>query len=309
MIYYRVLVTTLLNVLCLLSEAQVTSSSFRSGKAYSIAFTLTEYNNISVPAILNNTDTVNLMFHTAASSVTLTEESIKKIKSIRFSETTDSIKSWGGQSNTSRTSLHNSIKIGDLTWEDVSIFENVYSGQYTDGKFGPDLFKGRVIEIDFDKSVITLHDDLPVKSKQYEKVGLTIQDDLLFLNADCSIEGNNFKHKYLIHSGYSGAILFDDKFAAENLLAERLQITGEKSLKDSYGNILKTKQAVLPQFNIQKLILKNVPSGFFEGAIGRQKMSILGGDVLKRFNLIIDAKREFIYLKPNKWIYSDYRKM
>jgi hypothetical protein len=113
----------------------------------------------------------------------------------------------------------------------------------------------------------------------------------------------------LIHSGYSGAILFDDKFAAENLLAERLQITGEKSLKDSYGNILKTKQAVLPQFNFQKLILKNVPSGFFEGAIGQQKMSIIGGDVLKRFNLIIDAKREFIYLKPNKWIYSDYRKM
>jgi hypothetical protein len=28
-------------------------------------------------------------------------------------------------------------------------------------------------------------------------------------------------------------------------------------------------------------------------------MSILGGDVLKRFNIIIDAKREFIYLRPN----------
>jgi len=34
--------------------------------------------------------------------------------------------------------------------------------------------------------------------------------------------------------------------------------------------------------------------------IGRQKMSILGGDVIKRFNIIIDAKRNYIYLKKNK---------
>jgi hypothetical protein len=249
------------------------------------------------------------MFHTAASSVTLTEESIKKIKSIRFSETTDSIKSWGGQSNASRTSLHNSIKIGDLKWEDVAIYENVHSGQYTDGKFGPDLFKDKVIEIDFDKSEIILHTVLPEKSTEYEKVKLEFEDDMMFLHGVCLINGIRFDNKYLIHSGYSGAILFDDKFAGDNQLAEILKITGEKSLKDSYGNILKTKQAVLPQFNIQKLSLNNVPSGFFEGAIGRQKMSIIGGDVLKRFNLILDAKRDFIYLKPNKWADVEYRKM
>jgi hypothetical protein len=28
-------------------------------------------------------------------------------------------------------------------------------------------------------------------------------------------------------------------------------------------------------------------------------MSILGGDVPKRFNFIIDPRREYIYLKPN----------
>jgi len=37
-------------------------------------------------------------------------------------------------------------------------------------------------------------------------------------------------------------------------------------------------------------------------------MSILGGDVIKRFNMIIDAKRNFIYLKKNKLskqVYTD----
>jgi hypothetical protein len=42
-----------------------------------------------------------------------------------------------------------------------------------------------------------------------------------------------------------------------------------------------------------------MPVGFFEGAIGKQKMSVVGGDVLKRFNILIGLDRTEIYLKPN----------
>jgi hypothetical protein len=278
-------------------------------RSYTIPFRLTDYNNLSVQAILNKTDTVNLMFHTAASSVTLTEESIKKLKSLRFKETTDSIKSWGSQSNSSRLSLENSIRIGDLTWEKIPIWENINSGQYTDGKFGIDLFKGRVIEIDFDKSVIRLYAALPKKIKKYEKAKLTFRDDMMFLDAECSIRDSSFSNTFLIHSGYPGAILFDDKFAGDNKLSDRLEIVGEKILKDSYGNVLKTKQAILPLLKIQNKSLINLPVGFFEGSIGRQKISILGGDILKRFNLVIDIKREYIYLKASKLANTDYKKM
>lgn len=45
---------------------------------------------------------------------------------------------------------------------------------------------------------------------------------------------------------------------------------------------------------------------FFKGAIGRQKISMIGGDVLKRFNWIIDAKREYIYLMPNSLFNTNF---
>ncbi len=77
-------------------------------------------------------------------------------------------------------------------------------------------------------------------------------------------------------------------------------------MKDSYGNILKTKKAIMPLVKIGNEQLTDVPVGFFEGAIGRQKMSILGGDILKRFNWIIDAERKFIYLKANRLTATDY---
>lgn len=309
MIYHKLYAVVLLIFLFRISEAQELVKTEKQQKTYTIAFRLTDYNNLSVPAIVNKTDTVNLMFHTAAGSMTLTEAAIKKLKSLHFKETADSVKSWGSQSNASRFSVDNSIQIGDLTWEKVPIWENANSGQYTDGKFGIDLFKGRIIEIDFDKSIILLHTILPKKTKKYEKIKLTVKDELMFIEADCSIRDSSFRNAFLIHSGYAGAILFDDKFANDNKLNDRLQIIGEKTLKDSYGNVVKTRQAILPVLKIQSKSLVNLPVGFFEGSIGRQKMSILGGDVLKRFNLVLDAKREYIYLKASKWINADYKKM
>lgn len=264
-----------------------------------IPFTLTKYNNLSIRAVLNQKDTVNLMFHTAANAVTLTEEALQKITSLKF-DRTDSVKSWGGNDNTSRFSKINTLQIGALKWANIPIWENKNSGQHTDGKFGLDLFEQKIIEIDFDKNVLIIHQVLPQKIKGYEKLKLTFENEMMFVEAN-SINGkNSYANQFLIHSGYAGAVLYDDKFVTKNKIAEQLKVTDEKQLKDSFGNILKTKKAILPTFAIGNIKLNNVSVGFFEGAIGRQKMSIIGGDVLKRFNIIIDAKREFIYLKPNK---------
>lgn len=264
-----------------------------------IPFTLTEYNNLSIKAVLNQKDTVNLMFHTAANAVTLTEIALLKITSLKFNRT-DSVKSWGGNDNTSRFSKSNTLQIGSLKWNNVPIWENKNSGQHTDGKFGLDLFEQKIIEIDYDKNVLIIHHVLPKKIKTYEKLKLTFENEMMFVEAN-SINGkNSYINKFLIHSGYAGAVLYDDKFVADNKIAEQLKVTDEKQLKDSFGNILKTKKAILPTFAIGNIKLNNVSVGFFEGAIGRQKMSIIGGDILKRLNLIIDAKREFIYLKPSK---------
>lgn len=274
-------------------------ASRASAQTVQFSFELTGYNNIAIKTVVNKKDTIKLMFHLAASSVTLTEEALQKIQSINF-ERTDSVSSWGGSGNTSRFSKDNTLQIGPLTWEKMPIWENKNSGQNTDGKFGLDLFKDKIINIDFEKSVITLSEKLPKSIKKYQKLSIEYKDDMMFVAANCEVGGDIISNKFLIHSGYAGSVLFDDQFSNANKLSERLKITSEKQLKDSYGNVLKTKKAILPNFVLGNFNLKNIPVGFFDGAIGRQKMSILGGDILKRFNIIIDAKREFIYLKPNK---------
>ncbi len=291
---------------CQITFSQEKKQTGKLREKYSIPFVLTEYNNLSVRAILNKQDTVQLMFHTAANDLTLTEEAIQKLKSIRFDNTTDSIKSWGGSANSARMSKNNSLRVAGLTWENIPIWENKNSGQHTDGKFGIDLFKNKVIEIDFDKMLINIYTQLPKIDKTCQQLALVYENEEMFVEAGFTIDKTMYKNKFLIHSGYSGAVLLDDQFANENKLGEKLKIVGEKSLKDSYGNILKTKKAILPVLKIGKEELTDVPAAFFEGAIGRQKISIIGGDILKRFHWIIDAQRQYVYLKPGKLKNVDY---
>lgn len=273
--------------------------------SYSIPFQLTNYNNLAVKAVLNRQDTVNLMFHTAANAVTLTEEALKTAKSLIFAGA-DSVKSWGGSGNTSRFSRGNLLQIGEQTWPNTPIWENLNSGPQTDGKFGIDLFEGKVIELDFDANRLTIHTNLPQTISQYEKLKLVFDNDMLFLEAYCKVGDQALKNRFLIHSGYSGAVLLDDQFVGEHKLGETLKVISEKELKDSFGNVIKTQKAILPALTIGNQTLTDVPVGFFKGALGRQKMSILGGDVLKRFNIIIDAKREYVYLKPSKQLKVPY---
>jgi len=91
--------------------------------------------------------------------------------------------------------------------------------------------------------------------------------------------------------------LFDDEFVQKTELGTAIEIVDEQDLKDAFGNVIKTKKGVLPQFSIGSLTFEDLTVGFFDGAIGVQRMSIIGGDLLKRMNFIIDAKRENIYIK------------
>jgi hypothetical protein len=263
-----------------------------------IPFILTSHNNISIKAILGSVDTLNLMFHTAASTVSLTTKATGKIKSIHWNSQVD-LGSWGGRAN-SRYSKNNSIEIGNLNWDNVEIWEVENSGPATDGKFGLNLFDGYYVEIDYDKNLLLLHETLPIKAEIYLKMELFTKKSGFFIQGTSTINGLDYKNQFLIHSGYGGVILFDNKFAAESKIGERIEIIEEKELKDSFGNVLKIKKGSLPKFTIGNIDLLDIPIGFFEGKIAQQDQSVIGGDLLKRFNIIIDANREFIYLKTNQ---------
>ena len=148
--------------------------------------------------------------------------------------------------------------------------------------------------------MLIIHSDLPAMSVGFQEFELSFDRSSMFINGEYSIEGEKYQNKLMIHSGYGGTILLDDEFSSNHSIGERLEIISEKELQDSYGNVIKTKKAIMPIVAIANYEFKNLPVGFFEGSIGNQRTSVLGGEILKRFHIILDLQTAHIYLKPNK---------
>lgn len=263
-----------------------------------ISFTLTEHNNIAIQAIINEIDTLTLMLHTAINEVSLTKEATASMSSIKFTAA-DSVKSWGGTSE-SRYSPANYLELGAFSWDQVGIWESEHSGHNTDGKFGLNLFAHKVVELNFEEEFIVIHDRLPETIDSYHRVSLVNENGLLFIAGECLFDQELYANKFLIHSGYSGALLLDDDFVAQHKIGDKVETMNESILKDSYGNELKTINALLPSFRLGGVEFTEVPLGFFQGSINRQKISVLGGEVLKRFHIIFDAERSDVYLRSNQ---------
>ncbi len=273
-------------------------SENKKEKADSISFVLSPHNNICLNGIINGKDTLKLMLHTASNSISITEDAANKIAPLKFNDP-ETINSWGGQGQ-SRFSENNSVKIGETVFENVGIWENNQTGHGTEGKIGLHYFDNKIIELNFDLNLMVVHPKIPEDVFKYKKYDLQFDRFFMLVRGDALIEQELISRKFMIHSGYSGAVLYDDHFVAKHNLAEKLSIVEESELKDSGGNVIKTLKAILPNFKIGETSFEEVPVAFFDGAVGRQKFSVLGGSILKRFNLIFDLQEAQLYLKENK---------
>ncbi|MTB51138.1 hypothetical protein [Lewinella sp. W8] len=291
----KLLFTLLLGSLFYWSCGVVPAEVSPSASHHNIAFTLTESNNISVPVVLNQTDTLPMMLHTAASGVTVISVVSEDLRSIAWNGA-DTTRSWGG-ANEARRSDGNIVSVGNVHRDSVTIWETTNSGPGTEGKFGLDHFAGQVVGINFSEGEIRLYPTRPDSLPGYEARDLRLDGSFMFITGEIPMGDSTYSQEFLIHSGYAGALLFDDAFTAEARLSTTLPITDQQELKDSYGNRILTQKATLPNFSLGGTSLSDLTVGFFSGDIGRQKVSVMGGEVIKRFDWIIDLEAKKAWIK------------
>ena len=264
-----------------------------------IAFRLTPQNNLVVQTILNEKDTLNMMLHTGVSDISITEETARRVFEPDVGEAVN-VQTWGGNEE-AQYIPHNQLSIGAIRQDSLNLWVGKLSGQGTDGKFGPDFFEERIVEIDFDKKILVIHSALPywVQKNAFSQWEIEFNRGMMFAKGEVRVGEKVYFHSFMIHSGYGGALLLDDVFAQKHKLGSYLTILSESQLRDSYGNVLKTKKALLPSFEMGGHEFADVPVSFFDGSLGRQKISVMGGALLKRFNLFLDLRQGHVYARPN----------
>lgn len=259
-----------------------------------IPFRMTKQNNIIVKTMVNKKDSLDLMFQIAMKDCSISPKRQRKADHIIF--------------NKDQISDNNTVDIGPLSLKNIRFFDNQLTGREADGKIGTGLFDGKTFKIDYDNNRFVIYDKQP-DLEGYEPVIIHQDQDAFYIAADNVIDGGKQQEAYfLLQSGYSGGLLYSNRFAEEKELDKTLKITGEKTLKNSEGKSLTTKQGILPFFKLGHFVFKDLPVGFFSGELKTQNVSYFGADMLRRFIWIFDADRKTAYIKPSKYYSEPYYK-
>ncbi len=178
------------------------------------------------------------------------------------------------------------------------------------GIIGYDLFRDFVVEIDYGSKILKFHDPKSYtyeKSKRQEILPLSIIRKKAYINGNLSMK-DELPVKLLVDTGSSDAIwLFQNKDIS----------IPEKYYDDFLGKGLNGnifgKRTKVDQVRIGRFALKDAKAAFPDiksfGAIknlGSRNGSV-GGEVLKRFNIVFDYGRNKIVLRKNRNFKAPFR--
>jgi hypothetical protein len=127
-----------------------------------------------------------------------------------------------------------------------------------------------------------------------------LQQGSMVLMGRVVIGDSKIQNKFMLHTGFGGTALLDDEFAQIHKLADQLETISQRDLKDAFGNTLKTRKVRLPSLDFDGIQFADIPIEIFDGALGRQKISVIGGGLIKQMNLVIDPAKHRLYLSPNR---------
>lgn len=257
-------------------------------KSDTISLTINEQNTIFIKAIFNDKDTLNLNFDTGTTELILTNNTIKnKLSIIPELYTT-----------------HYNLKIGKTTYQ-TKLYDAELTGHGTDGRFGWDFFKGKVVEINYDKGLMIIHSILPnniINDKKFTQLKIEYWKDLFFVKCSINQSGVTNTDLFLFDIGYQRTAMLDnDLLVQDNFPIEKMDTIKKVIMKGAKGNEIPIITANLRSIKIGKYKLQNVPIQLLtvNKPLKDKNTHILGNEVLKRFNIILDFQRNIVFLKPN----------
>lgn len=260
-----------------------------------IPLTINKHNTIYVKAVFNEIDTLNLNFDSGTTELVLINDVLNnKLKSV--------------------PKLYNSfynLRIGNHDYQ-TKVYDAVLSGHDTDGRFGWDLFKDKVVELNYDKNLMIVRSEVPeniLNDNTYTRLNIKNFKNLLFIQSTISQNGVENTDLFLFDTGYQRAAMLDnDLLRKGNFPVEKMENIKEIVVRGAQGNEIPVVTSNLEKLRIGSYELENVPihHATSHKPLKGENIHILGNEVLKRFNVFFDFQNNQVYLKPNKLYHCEY---
>lgn len=183
---------------------------------------------------------------------------------------------------------------------DYDILTSVY-GIKIDGIIGYSFLSRYVVHINYDKHVMEIWDKGEVK---YPKGGFKIKpniNNIPIFETDIS-DAKDIRSRYYFDTGAGLCLLLSERFVADsNLLKKGKRITLTQA--EGLGGKKEMRLTTLKEVAVGKYKFKKVPIYIFEDEFNvtayPQLGGVVGNDLLRRFNIIINYNDETLHLTPN----------
>ncbi len=248
-----------------------------------------EGNAIHVEGRLNGSEILDLIFDTGASICVLSEAGRAK-----------------GAKN--RDGTENRLEVSGTVIENTPVsFIDYRGGLRADGVLGYNCFLGKVVKIDYEKSEMAVYDKLPSIPESYQKTDLIWRGANTLVEVKLKADGVEAKTLALFDTGsrWSLSLSKSDPFVKK--FFDTLPSLGARRSAMASGHRVTSKVVEIPDVTLAGASLRNAQADL-EDPGGEQglPLNIIGNDLLKRFNVVIDYQKSEVHLAPNHLSGSPY---
>lgn len=179
-------------------------------------------------------------------------------------------------------------------------------GRHVDGLLGIDVLEEFVAEFDFPDGMLRLHPSGFRPPEAAVRLPITWVERRPTVPLRFVIDGVETEAVFMLDFGMSGSVRFTTRYTNEEKLLDRLHPTISNNSERGMGGALASRMARLPRIRFGEVDLDSVVVSLAreeEGADAyREWDALLGLDVLSRFDMYLDLRRDELWLRPNAWL-------
>lgn len=201
-----------------------------------------------------------------------------------------------------------SLAIGNITLDslmmqvnDYDILSTVY-GVKIDGIIGYSFFSRYLVWVNYDSSMMDIYTKGPVK---YPKGGFLLHPRVFGLPMlqGSLADARNINSRFYFDTGAGLCLLFSSEFTADSAVFAPRRKKPVPTQGAGLGGKTDMQLTILKKFSLGPFHFRQIPTYVFDDSYDvtsyPQLGGLIGNDLLRRFNLIVNYTRSEIYIIPN----------
>ncbi len=263
-----------------------------------------EHGKLHLSGRLNGSQPLDLLFDTGADTTVLYPSGARKGAHLVLDGTTLNVGTGGA--TTRGTSSDNTLAIGGLCWEHESVLSIEKQADEADGIVGYNVFEDKVLELDFERMQLLVHDALPPLADSFSKVALLWQGGLTAVDGTFGNGALRATGPLVLDTGGSGTLMVGQALLEQNGLRGTLEVLGTSVSRGVGSGTLRNELVLVPELELAGFTLANVPAHMQLGSTSTGGTLCL--DVLDRFHLLIDYTHDEAWFRPNTRFHEPFER-